>query len=211
MGVRYRGVSYHMKKPKTKTGTDRRAPAGRPPTARRARSVRCVLLRGSAGAGRGFSHRERPEGFPGNSGDFPLAIFECNAEGRLTFANSWTFDYSGYTREDLERGIHLSDVIAAPDRSRAMKALQNTIAGGRSTGNEYTALRKDGSTFPVIIYAAPIVRDGRIVGSGESSSTSAIASAPRRRSGKARSDSGTSSKRAPICSTCIHATMSSPT
>jgi hypothetical protein len=31
-------------------------------------------------------------------------------------------------------------------------------------GEEYTALRKDGTTFPVQVYAAPIVEDGKAVG-----------------------------------------------
>ncbi|MCX5752378.1 MAG: PAS domain S-box protein [Candidatus Krumholzibacteria bacterium] len=104
------------------------------------------------------------EGFREAAETFPLAIFECDAEGRITFANSSAFDYYGYAREDLERGICMFDAIAPSDRSRAMKTLRNLVAGERSPGNEYVALRKDGSTFPVIIYVSPIVRDGRIVG-----------------------------------------------
>src|SRR5512145_1919226 len=33
-----------------------------------------------------------------------------------------------------------------------------------SHGHEYEALRKDGTTFPVIIHASPIIREGRPVG-----------------------------------------------
>jgi two-component system cell cycle sensor histidine kinase/response regulator CckA len=154
-----------MKEPKSKTPSGRRAPAGNLPKARRSRRIRAPLAGGSPGS-------ERESRLANDTGDFreiaeifPLAIFECDAEGRLTFASSWTYEYTGFTREDLKRGIHVSDVIAAPDLSRAVKALRNTIAGGRSQGNEYMALRKDGSTFPVSIYAVPMVRGGRVVGS----------------------------------------------
>jgi two-component system, cell cycle sensor histidine kinase and response regulator CckA len=154
-----------MKKPKLKTGTNRRTPAGKLPTAKPRRSVPVPPHRESAGKAGDSRPAETIGDFHEIAEMFPLAIFECNAEGRLTFASSWTYDYTGYTREDLERGIHLSDVIAARDLSRAAKALQNTVAGGRSRGNEYTAVRKDGSTFPVLIYAVPMVQDERIVGS----------------------------------------------
>jgi len=95
---------------------------------------------------------------------FPLPIFEADLEGRIVVANARALEMYGYAREDLERGIPMFDAITPSDRSRAVKIQHNIMAGARSPGNEYMALRKDGSTFPVIIYASPIVRDGRIVG-----------------------------------------------
>jgi two-component system, cell cycle sensor histidine kinase and response regulator CckA len=154
-----------MDKSKTKTRVDRRKPAGEPPTAGLSPGIHASPHRGSVGRAGDPHPAETAEDFREIAEAFPLAIFECNAEGRLTFASSWTYDHTGFTREDMERGIHLSDVIAAADLPRAAKALQNTIAGGRSQGNEYLALRKDGSSFPVLIYAVPIQREGRIVGS----------------------------------------------
>jgi PAS domain S-box-containing protein len=134
-----------MKKLKAKTGAGSRTPAGKLLTAH----VRPVTER---------------EDFREIAETFPFAIFESDTEGKIVFANSPAFDYYGYTREDLERGIHMFDTIAVSDRPRAKKTAQDIIAGGRSPGNEYMALRKDGSTFPAIIYSSPIERDGRIVG-----------------------------------------------
>ncbi|MFA4947675.1 MAG: PAS domain S-box protein [Candidatus Krumholzibacteriia bacterium] len=153
-----------MKKLKTKTGADRRTPAGKLPTAKRRRSVHASLSGGFAEKTADECPASEKEDFRGIAETFPLAIFECDAEGRITFANSPAFDYYGYTREDLERGIRMFDTIAVSDRPRAKKTVQDIIAGGRSPGNEYMALRKDGSTFPAIIYTSPIARDGRIVG-----------------------------------------------
>jgi two-component system cell cycle sensor histidine kinase/response regulator CckA len=134
-----------MKKLKAKTTAGRRAPAGKLPAA----DIRPVNER---------------EDFREIAETLPFAIFESDTEGRIVFANLHAFEYYGYTREDLERGVRMFDTLAASDRSRAQKTLQNIIAGGRSPGNEYIALRKDGTTFPVIVYTSPILREGRIVG-----------------------------------------------
>jgi two-component system cell cycle sensor histidine kinase/response regulator CckA len=153
-----------MKKSNGKTGADRRTPAGKLPKAQRSRSIRAPLPAGSIGHEGNVHPAGEREDFRDIAETFSLVIFECDTEGRITFANSPAFDRYGYTREDLERGIRIFDTIASPDRSRAIKTLQDIAAGGRSPGNEYRALRKDGSTFPVIIYTSPIVRDERVVG-----------------------------------------------
>ncbi len=41
---------------------------------------------------------------------------------------------------------------------------QRILNGEKLGGIEYTALRKDGSTFPVIVYAAPIIQGNKAVG-----------------------------------------------
>ena len=55
-------------------------------------------------------------------------------------------------------------VIAPEDHDRIRENMQRVFSGETLGGIEYTALRKDGSTFPVIIYAAAIIQDMRPVG-----------------------------------------------
>ncbi len=134
-----------MKKPKPTTGAERGTSAGKPRTA----DIRPVI------------DKEDPREIIDS---FPLAIFESDLEGKIVFANARALDIYGYARDDLERGIPMFEAITPSDRSRAMKMQQDIMAGARSPGHEYMALRKDGSAFPVIIHASPIVRSGRIVG-----------------------------------------------
>jgi signal transduction histidine kinase len=55
-------------------------------------------------------------------------------------------------------------MIVPKDRERARDNVGKILKGEKSGLNEYTALRKDGSTFPVIIHSAPIFKEGKPVG-----------------------------------------------
>ncbi len=93
----------------------------------------------------------------------PQTVFEMDVTGRLTFVNHQGFQAFGYSEEDFDRGIPAIQMLVPEDRVRAAQNISRAMAGEVS-GHEYLALRKDGSTFPVIIHASPIVRDGRAAG-----------------------------------------------
>jgi len=94
----------------------------------------------------------------------PAVVYETDAIGRVTFANATAFDMFGYTKEELEAGISIFQLIAPADLERA-RAVFHRRLGGEDVGRvEYTGLRKDGSTFPVSIRAVQMRRDGAIVG-----------------------------------------------
>jgi PAS domain S-box-containing protein len=94
----------------------------------------------------------------------PMAIYEMDAAGKVTFANRGAFEYFGYTQEDLIQGLNGFDMIAPEDRSKAIQNIQKVLAGEKLGLNEYVALRKDGSTFPALTNSATIFRKGQHVG-----------------------------------------------
>jgi PAS domain S-box-containing protein len=94
----------------------------------------------------------------------PETVFEVDLEGKLTFVNRNAFNYFGYTPQDLKKGLKSFDMIIPKDRERAQDNVGKILKGEKSGLNEYTALRKDGSTFPVMIHSAPIFRGGKPVG-----------------------------------------------
>ncbi|MBN1579600.1 MAG: PAS domain S-box protein [Anaerolineae bacterium] len=95
----------------------------------------------------------------------PQIVYETNTEGILTYANRLAFDLFGYTRQEFEQGLDVLQMIIPEDRGRATRAIQDTLSGRTpTTDHKYQALTQDGSTFPVDIYSAPIVRQGHITG-----------------------------------------------
>ena len=94
----------------------------------------------------------------------PQTVFETDERGNLTFANRAGFDYFGYTQEDFEGGLTALQMISPEDRNRAEENIGRVMKGEQLGGVEYMLQRKDGSTFPVIIYATPIIHENRPVG-----------------------------------------------
>ena len=60
--------------------------------------------------------------------------------------------------------MNVTELIAPEDRDRAIQNLKGVLEGKKTYGNEYMAIRKNGSRFPVIMFCSPIVNEGTITG-----------------------------------------------
>ena len=94
----------------------------------------------------------------------PFVVYEADATGRITFVNATAFDMFGYTKEELEAGMTVFQLITPTDLDQGGTAYRQRTSGDDIGPKEYTGLRKDRSTFPVSNLGAPIRRDGAIVG-----------------------------------------------
>ncbi|HSD58897.1 MAG TPA: response regulator [Methanotrichaceae archaeon] len=97
----------------------------------------------------------------------PQTVYELDAQGNIIFANNVGLEIFGYTQADLMKGVHFLDVVAPEDRERIMENFRRSFLQSFRPGQyaaEYRMLRKGGSTFPAVVYPAPIVREGRVVG-----------------------------------------------
>ncbi len=85
----------------------------------------------------------------------PQAVFEVDVEGRITYVNPRGREMFGYGPGDIEPGVYVVDITDPVDHERITRQIEE-MAGGRSTGGseEYLARRKDGSTFPCVIYSS---------------------------------------------------------
>ena len=96
----------------------------------------------------------------------PQIVYEADTGGNLTYANRIAFERFGYTEDEFRQGLNIIQMIAPGDREREMTAFREMVAEKRNTGpvDEFLALRKDGSTFPVSIWSSPVLVEGRIAG-----------------------------------------------
>ena len=94
----------------------------------------------------------------------PEVVFESNSKGILTFVNHAAHSQFGYSKEEFDEGLTPSQFIAHQDRERAESNLAKLMTGKESGPNEYLAIRKDGTTFPVTIKSTPIIHNGKTVG-----------------------------------------------
>ena len=107
---------------------------------------------------------EREQRFRDLAESMPQIIFEMDENGRLTFANRQAFEIYGYSHEEFLAGIDGLSLIAPKDLPRIKEGLRKIAEGGPPTGNEYTAIRKDGSLFPISTHVVRIMKDGRLAG-----------------------------------------------
>ncbi|NQT73845.1 MAG: PAS domain S-box protein [Chloroflexi bacterium] len=108
--------------------------------------------------------RESEERFKEMANLLPQSVFELDLAGNLTFINNYAFESTGYTHDDFESGMNAIQMFVPEDRERAVGNIAKRLEGTEFTDHEYTILRKDGTTFPALLYSSPILHDGTPIG-----------------------------------------------
>lgn len=108
--------------------------------------------------------RESEKRFKELANLLPQVVFETDLNGIITFANDSAFQIFGYSHEDLSNNLSAIQMLAPSERQIGIENISKVLRGEGSTSHEYTALRKDGSTFPVMIFTSPIVNEGKTIG-----------------------------------------------
>ncbi len=94
----------------------------------------------------------------------PQTVFEFNPQGIVTYFNKAGRLAYGFDENEIQ--FNAIEGILPEDRERMMNILQQAIQEKRSNiVTEYTARRKNGSTFPVIFYGTPMFENNEYVGS----------------------------------------------
>ena len=94
----------------------------------------------------------------------PETVFEMDTTGALTYANQAGFRKFGYQPEDLDLGVSTLDLIVPEQKIQALANLAKIFSGEKENPTEYTAIKKDGSTFPGLFYTSPIYANGQPTG-----------------------------------------------
>ena len=114
--------------------------------------------------------KESEERYRELANSLPQVITETDKRGNLTFVNANAYSVFGYTLDDFNKGLNVLQMIIPEDRKKAMKDIMRFL---KLKGKEeeikrkkigYTMLRKDGSTFPSMVYSSPIIYNDTSVG-----------------------------------------------
>lgn len=94
----------------------------------------------------------------------PQVVFEADGNGMITFANRNAVDLFGYTKDDLDQGLSLFQMLIPDHRDRAKIDIQKVMQNQKLDNVEYTAQKKDGRTFPVLVNVNAILQGNHPVG-----------------------------------------------
>ena len=94
----------------------------------------------------------------------PQTVFEIDTNRKFTFVNGAGLNLTGYTIEECMNFSDPLDVVVPEERSHLKKYFKRANRERDSSMIPVTALRKDGSTVPVLVYSAPIHDGANVVG-----------------------------------------------
>ncbi|WP_292004419.1 PAS domain S-box protein [Chlorobium sp.] len=94
----------------------------------------------------------------------PQPLFETDLKANITFANKSGLDLFGFSKEEIEHNFSCLRLFVPEEQSRIQTAITSSFKGIPIENHEYTALKKDGTTFPILIYSSPILRNGTVCG-----------------------------------------------
>ena len=87
----------------------------------------------------------------------PEGVFEVDLKGKVIYCNQKLFEMVGADPKNLAQGVNAMDIIVPQERERAMQNMMASMKGEKKGDHQYTAVRTDGSTFPIIIHSSPVL------------------------------------------------------
>jgi PAS domain S-box-containing protein len=94
----------------------------------------------------------------------PEIVFETDITGKITFFNQIAFEITGFSPEELKKGMNMLSFVVPEEREKAKENIAKSMTGKNLGTNEYTLLRKNGSTFPALVRTNPIISETKVKG-----------------------------------------------
>ncbi len=94
----------------------------------------------------------------------PVIVFETDLTGKITFFSTRAFELTGVTPEDIEKGSNIISFVLPQERERAIENMKKSMVGQDPDANEYTLVRKNGTTYPALVRTTPIICKNRAIG-----------------------------------------------
>jgi PAS domain S-box-containing protein len=94
----------------------------------------------------------------------PEIVFETDLSGKITFFSQRAFEISGFSQEELEKGMNMLSFVVPQDNERAKENIKKALTGAEREWHEYTLYKKNGATYPAIVKTAPIISENKVTG-----------------------------------------------
>jgi len=94
----------------------------------------------------------------------PQIVFETDRRFRVIFVNNQGYIQTGYAPEDVASGFNSLTVIDPSQHARLKDHTERIVRGEHYEHGEYTVIRKDGSTFPALVYGDAVCNGGETTG-----------------------------------------------
>lgn len=93
----------------------------------------------------------------------PEMVYEIDLSGKILYGNSLGLKFFGFTKDDIQKGILISDVFPE-NYLKMIENLKSLKSPDQTTSNEYIARKKDGTLIPVVTHSFATFHGDRITG-----------------------------------------------
>lgn len=95
----------------------------------------------------------------------PQPTYETDQEGRFTYINLAGLQRTGYSTVDMEEGFSFLQLIHPDEQEKAHRSFQELLTPEHvMQPHEYRLVGKTGFSFPAMLYSAPILEKGKVIG-----------------------------------------------
>ncbi len=94
----------------------------------------------------------------------PEMICETDLAGNVIYVNRFAIEKMGFTEDNLKKGYNVFDLFIPEERKTAMERFNLSLETDQTRSGEYTVLKPNGETFPVMVYTRPILQSDNIIG-----------------------------------------------
>lgn len=94
----------------------------------------------------------------------PETIFETDKDLNFSFVNSSGLALTGYTKNDIDAGMNIVDLITSKDQHRLQEHLDFQKNSKDMGPHEYNLVLKNGTTVPILLYTRSILQNNHFKG-----------------------------------------------
>ena len=92
----------------------------------------------------------------------PELVFEINGVGNLVFVNRATSKITGYSQDELANNFNIARLVVPDEQEKATMNIKRLMSGENVGPTEYTLIKKDGTVFPVAVWATPNIIQNKV-------------------------------------------------
>jgi PAS domain S-box-containing protein len=94
----------------------------------------------------------------------PEMLCETDLNGIVTYATVFALEKMGYSLSELRAGINIRTFFLPVDHKRLLRNFEDALTHDNSYSHEYALLKKDGTTFPVLVYTNRLIKNNKVDG-----------------------------------------------